>query len=577
MLPIWGITSTLLMALASKQSNNNMITTSTNNLKNNLKVAIIGSGGAGIITSRILQKNNITNIKIFEKNDDIGGVWNYNNNKNNKNAENKRKNPMYKHLRTNLPKEIMSLREKPWGCWNVNNDKKEKKEPSYVTHEDVLLYLKEYINDHDLNKYINYQCEVKQLTFLDESTTSTTTDNISLLSPSLVQQSSSSPSPNHNNDEAEDEVWPCIEIKYHNSQTNTNHKEIFDMVCICNGHYSLPYQANIIGIDDYNGIFMHSIDYDTPEGIITRINDNKDKNDNDDITILCIGGRASGSDIARELSSYSIENKINAKIYLSDSSFPIDDDDDETNNDVNKPQTMDDVTYWLPKTTKYNTEHNYFEFDNTNHKLSNVDMIIVCTGYDYNFPFINDKSNLDSTTTNTKNNNTIRVKSGERYVSSLYKQLWYTKYPNLSFVGLQHSVIPFPLFEFQAEAIVSQILNNGLTGSESVLPNYKKRQDWARDDMVIGGYKKSGILQDIHYLGGYQWEYFRELANISMLYNDTIEDYISTSKAIYEHSGSRRKNIFPGGFDEYRYDSYTRDDKNRSFKVSSCLPVEVTN
>ena len=144
--------------------------------------------------------------------------------------------------------------------------------------------------------------------------------------------------------------------------------------------------------------------------------------------------------------------------------------------------------------------------------FSSSHCVYICQRYDYSFPFLNES--------NTK----INAKSGERCVTSLYKQLWYTTYPNLSFVGLQHSVIPFPLFEFQAEAIVSHMLG------KTVLPEWEEREEWAKNDIGRGGFKKSGKVQDVHYLGGFQWDYFRELSVISTLYDDDIEDYISTSK-----------------------------------------------
>ena len=37
-------------------------------------------------------------------------------------------------------------------------------------------------------------------------------------------------------------------------------------------------------------------------------------------------------------------------------------------------------------------------------------------------------------------------------VKPLYEQLWHAQYPSLTFIGLQHSVVPFPFFELQAEA-----------------------------------------------------------------------------------------------------------------------------
>jgi hypothetical protein len=71
----------------------------------------------------------------------------------------------------------------------------------------------------------------------------------------------------------------------------------------------------------------------------------------------------------------------------------------------------------------------------------NVDTIVFCSGYDYSFPFINDVPNLE-----------LNAIPGEHRVMLLYEQLWHARYPNLAFIGLPHSVVPFPFFELQAEA-----------------------------------------------------------------------------------------------------------------------------
>ena len=44
---------------------------------------------------------------------------------------------------------------------------------------------------------------------------------------------------------------------------------------------------------------------------------------------------------------------------------------------------------------------------------------------------------------------------------------------------------------------------------------------------------------------------------------------INQPKAMYDHSSNARKGLFPGGPDDYRYNSYVRDDKNESFHVYS--------
>ena len=63
---------------------------------------------------------------------------------------------------------------------------------------------------------------------------------------------------------------------------------VFDAVFVANGHYSLPQVPPIPGIQHFQGKTMHSIEYDSPSAF-------------KGLRVLCIGGRASGADIAREM------------------------------------------------------------------------------------------------------------------------------------------------------------------------------------------------------------------------------------------------------------------------------------
>lgn len=68
------------------------------------KVAVIGAGAAGLAAARVLSRNGMTPI-VLEQRPDVGGVWDY---------ESSKDRPMYQNLRTNLPREVMAYREKPW-------------------------------------------------------------------------------------------------------------------------------------------------------------------------------------------------------------------------------------------------------------------------------------------------------------------------------------------------------------------------------------------------------------------------------------------------------------------------------
>jgi len=287
-------------------------------------------------------------------------------------------------------------------------------------------------------------------------------------------------------------------------------KETFDAVCVCNGHYSLPAFPDLPGLKEFEGRTMHSIEYDAPESF-------------SGLRVLCVGGRASGTDLAREISLFAKE------VYLSDPSL--------------QEEKREGNVSLLPRSVSVGEEGVLFEGG----QMVDVDVIIFCTGYDYHFPFINHQSNID-----------LRVNPGEKRVSPLYRQIWHARHTNLSFIGLPHSVVPFPLFELQAQAIAKSLT------APDVLPPLQTRLDSAAADFSLGGPNKGGV-RDTHFLGSHQWDYCRDIARMAGVYDEEVENHITTNQVIYDHAGAQRKGTFPGGPDEYRSLSYTRIDDRQSF------------
>jgi hypothetical protein len=372
-----------------------------------------------------------------------------------------------------------------------------------------LKYLQDYKDDFDLERFIQHNCKVTQLTVLSDTESSVQTP--------------------------EGEVWPKIRLEWQSDSRKCC--QDFDAVCICNGHYSRPSTPSLPGMQYFQGTTLHSIAYDDPKVFQNQ-------------TVLCIGGRASGSDLARELALYA------KHVYLSDST-------------AEQVETQDNITC-VPRTVGIDKDGRA-QFDKCP-VTPQVDYIIFCTGYDYDFTFINKQSHLNLTV-------------GDRRVMPLYKQLWHAEFPNVCFVGLPHSVLPFPLFELQLEAVVEQWIQGGK------IPALLERFRQAQRDAMEGGVLRSGRIQDTHFLGGAQWDYCREMAKIADLYDEHVENYISTNRVsaillfivalkdeaffvhiymrlpfqtIYEHSQSVRSS-FPPAPDTYREYNYARNDEQQSF------------
>jgi hypothetical protein len=110
----------------------------------------------------------------------------------------------------------------------------------------------------------------------------------------------------------------------------------------------------------------------------------------------------------------------------------------------------------------------------------------------------------------------------------LFEQLWHAESPNVAFIGLPHSILPFPLFELQAEAVE----RSWRTEEVSVLPQVDERRHAAATAACSGGEGKphGRVPDDTHCLGSAQWEYCRRMAEYAGVLDDSIEDYLATNK-----------------------------------------------
>ena len=79
-------------------------------------------------------------------------------------------------------------------------------------------------------------------------------------------------------------------------------------------------------------------------------------------------------------------------------------------------------------------------------------------------------------------------------------------------------MVPFPLFELQAEACLAQLK------SECSLPDRSERLQHA-EEAVGGEGMEDGRVEDTHYLGGKQWDYGRRMAKYGGVYDMKTAEY----------------------------------------------------
>uniref|UniRef100_A0A0A9DX06 Flavin-containing monooxygenase n=1 Tax=Arundo donax TaxID=35708 RepID=A0A0A9DX06_ARUDO len=182
--------------------------------------------------------------------------------------------------------------------------------------------------------------------------------------------------------------------------------EVYDAVVICNGHYTEPRIAVIPGVDAWPGKQMHSHNYRVPEPFIDQV-------------VIIIGASASAFDISRDIASVAKE------VHIADRSASA--------STYEKQPGYDNL--WLHSMIDCAQEDGSVVFLDGSSIKANV--IMHCTGYLYDFPFLGDDS---------------AITVDDNCVDPLYKHVFPPEVaPQLSFIGLPWKVIPFPLFELQSK------------------------------------------------------------------------------------------------------------------------------
>uniref|UniRef100_A0A804LN40 Flavin-containing monooxygenase n=1 Tax=Zea mays TaxID=4577 RepID=A0A804LN40_MAIZE len=238
-------------------------------------------------------------------------------------------------------------------------------------------------------------------------------------------------------------------------------EEFYDAVVVCNGHYTEPRLAVIPGVDAWPGKQMHSHNYRVPEPFLDQV-------------VIIIGASASAVDISRDIASMAEE------VHIADRSAPA--------STCNKQPGYDNL--WLHSMIDHAQEDGTVVFqDGSSIK---ADVIMHCTGYLYDFPFLGDDS-------------TITV--DDNRVDPLYKHIFPPEVaPHLSFIGLPWKVIPFPLFELQSKW-VARVLSGRIN-----LPS---------EDRMMEDVKAFYLKLEAH---GWPKRYTHNFANYQFEYDDWLAE-----------------------------------------------------
>ncbi|KAJ3255555.1 hypothetical protein HK103_006191 [Boothiomyces macroporosus] len=178
-----------------------------------------GAGASGLIAAHKLLQSKIQ-FDLYEQKSHLGGVWHYDNKPLSNEAQIKSYNgsaeyipvyhneanipsALYPSLHTNLPAELMGIRDYPFESVK-----------QFPTHSMVYEYLESFAKSKGVYPHIKFSHQVENITG--------------------------------------------------NKVTVNGHVTEYDYIMICNGHYAVPKIPNIRGLQDFKGRIIHSQEYRNP-------------------------------------------------------------------------------------------------------------------------------------------------------------------------------------------------------------------------------------------------------------------------------------------------------------------------
>uniref|UniRef100_A0A453J9E5 Flavin-containing monooxygenase n=1 Tax=Aegilops tauschii subsp. strangulata TaxID=200361 RepID=A0A453J9E5_AEGTS len=210
-------------------------------------------------------------------------------------------------------------------------------------------------------------------------------------------------------------------------------EEVFDAVVVCNGHFAEPRLAEVAGIDGWPGKQLHSHSYRVPDQFHGQV-------------VVIVGYNPSGIDISRDIAGVAKE------VHVAIRGAP---------RNVNRVPATAHANLWLHPMIDCAEEDVSVVFQDGSRVKA--DAIVHCTGYNYNFPFLEDDEEAGVVTVD------------DNRVGPLYKHVFPPRLaPRISFIGLPFKAIPFLVFQLQSSWVAGV-----LSGRIELPPPEEMMQDVA--------------------------------------------------------------------------------------------------
>ncbi|XP_049869538.1 senecionine N-oxygenase isoform X2 [Pectinophora gossypiella] len=251
------------------------------------------------------------------------------------------------------------------------------------------------------------------------------------------------------------ELW---NVSFKDLTTGVSETREYDYMFVCNGHYNTPFIPDIPGLKTFEGDVMHSHDYRVPEIFTGK-------------KVLVIGAGPSGMDIALEVTS------VSTKVILS-------------HHLKEQPKTVfPENLIQKPDVVKLEGGKAFFQ----DGAVEEVDVVFLCTGYLYNFPFLHES---------------CEIVVEDNCVEPLYKHLVNINHPSMCFIGVPYYVCAFSMFDLQVRYYV-----RSMNGTFSLPTREQMVEHWEEEkqDRAARGYTK----RQAHMMGPDQADYYVTLAEES--------------------------------------------------------------
>ncbi len=219
----------------------------------NKKIAILGAGPSGLAQLRAFEAARLQGVEdlpeiiCYEKQNEVGGMWNYTWRTGlDRNGEPVH-GSMYRYLWSNGPKECLEFADYSF------EEHFGEAIPSYPPREVLKDYIMGRLDKQDIRKYIRFECPVRWVTF--------------------------------------DEETKLFTVTVMNHKTGEQEVNEFDYVVVATGHFSTPNMPYFKGLEDFPNRVMHAHDF-------------RDALEFEGKDILLIGGSYSAEDIGTQCYKY---------------------------------------------------------------------------------------------------------------------------------------------------------------------------------------------------------------------------------------------------------------------------------